>query len=168
MHLIQKPPQASSVLFSPSALPLRLLFAYVTLLPAPSAKLRMLVPLFSPNHLKKHTEEEEEEEEGGKKLRDRERLRGKKGAVQSRREVIFFPFISPPLFLSTPPYFPISFSLSLSLCLSPSPWPLSPSPSLLVFLYLSHPDSEVRLYVSAAPRLSTCQHSQRKHQQQAQ
>lgn len=132
MHLIQKPPQASSVLFSPSALPLRLLFAYVMLLPAPSAKLRMLVPLFSPNHLKKHTEEEEEEEEGGKKLRDRERLRGKKGAVQSRREVIFFPFISPPLFLSTPPYFPISFSLSLSHYVSHPP----PGPYLLLPLSL--------------------------------
>lgn len=139
MHLIQKPPQASSVLFSPSALPLRLLFAYVTLLPAPSAKLRMLVPLFSPNHLKKHTEEEEEEE-GGKKLRDRERLRGKKGAVQSRREVIFFPFISPPLFLSTPPYFPISFSLSLSHYVSHPP----PGPYLLLPLSLYFSISLIR------------------------
>lgn len=138
MHLIQKPPQASSVLFSPSALPLRLLFAYVTLLPAPSAKLRMLVPLFSPNHLKKHTEEEEEE--GGKKLRDRERLRGKKGAVQSRREVIFFPFISPPLFLSTPPYFPISFSLSLSHYVSHPP----PGPYLLLPLSLYFSISLIR------------------------
>lgn len=119
-----KSPQASSVLFSFSVLPLRLLFAYVKLLPALSAKLQMLVPLFSPNHLIKPTEEE-----GGKKLRDRERLRGKKGgspveAVKSffslHLSSFFFPHPPPCLFLciSPSPLLPLLLSLSLYLSIS--------------------------------------------------
>lgn len=136
MHLIQKPPQASSVFFSPSALPLRLLFAYVTLLPAPSAKLRMLVPLFSPNHLKKHTEEEEEEEEGGKKLRDRERLRGKRG-LSSRDVKSFFSPSYLLLFFSQLPL--LSLSLSLSYYVSHPHPPPGPHLLLPLSLYFSIP-----------------------------
>lgn len=42
-------------------------------------------------------------------------LSGEKGAVQLWREVIFFPFISPPLFPLTSPSIPISFCLPRSL-----------------------------------------------------
>lgn len=91
-----KPPQSSSILFSPSVLPLRLLFAYVTLLPAPSAKLRMLVPLFSQNHFKKT-----HRGGGGRNKVGRQReAEGKKGGSPVMAVKSFFsPFISPPPFL---------------------------------------------------------------------
>lgn len=64
-----------------------------------------------------------------KKLRDRGRLRGKKGAVQLWPWSNFFPFISPPPFLS-PPSLSLFVSLtlppaspsSLCICLSPLSW----------------------------------------------
>lgn len=115
-------PQASSVLFSPSVLTLRLL-------PAPSAKLQMLVPLFSPYHLKKNTHRGGG---GGKKLRDQERLRGKKGAVRSLLWSHFFPPSSLLLLFSHLPFSPYLSLLSL-----PPPPPLL---SLPVSIYRSPPE----------------------------
>lgn len=60
-------------------------------------------PSLLPKSFKTHTQEEEEKVERG--------LRGEKGAVQLWREVIFFPFISPPLFPLTSPSIPISCCL---------------------------------------------------------
>lgn len=110
--------------FSPSLQPLRLLFVCVTLLPAQTAQLRMLVPLFSPNHLK-HTQTEEEEERREEKKKSEERLRGKNGADQSWHKVIFSLHLSSS-FAPTSPSIPISFCPSPTLLSNPLLLLLSP------------------------------------------
>lgn len=80
-----------------------ILLLTLRLLPTPSSKLWMLVPLFSPNHLKTHTHTRRR---GRKKLWGWEKLRGKKGPGWSKHEDISF-------FLFSPTHQPSSFSASL-------------------------------------------------------
>lgn len=130
--------------------------ACVTLLPAPSAQLRLLIPLFSPNHFKNtHTGGGGRERGRRREKVDserRERLKGEKGAVHSRLWSHFFP---PTLHLL---YLLLFFShLPLSHYLSVFSCPLTFTLSLFdfPFIYLPLPLSDS--FVSRIWLASTCQ-----------